>query len=183
MSYAHAQEMVKDFTVLDFETTGFSPKVGKIIQVAAVRYRNFVNVKEYSTYVNPGVAIPELITEITGITDFDVYGADGVDKVLPELLTFIGEDVIVAHNASFDMSFLLANMQKERVDYKKFKVIDTLSLARDYIKAENHKLPTLKGVLGLNDYSSHEALSDCIVTGELYKYCCGQKELEEQLSY
>ncbi|HZW67819.1 MAG TPA: exonuclease domain-containing protein, partial [Pseudogracilibacillus sp.] len=77
----------------------------------------------------------------------------------------------VAHNASFDMKFLLYKMNKNGITYKKYRVIDTLPLARKYIKTSNHKLVTLKKHFKLYDYKSHNALDDCYVTGKVYKHC------------
>jgi len=85
------------------------------------------------------------------------------------------DDVIVAHNASFDMKFLLTNMMFHGIEHKKYRVIDTLSLARKHIDfTKNHKLETMKSFLNLNHLSSHEALHDCYVTSELYKHCYEQ---------
>lgn len=158
--------------MLDFETTGLSHFDNKIIQVAAVRYVNFEEKEKFVSFVKPSTPIPLRITEITGITNEDVRNAPSIETVLPSLIEFLNKDVIVAHNAPFDMKFLLANIHKEKLEYQRFKVVDTLSLARKYIDStKNHKLPTLKSFLRLNHLNSHEALHDCYVTAELYKYC------------
>lgn len=171
-NYTKIRKLVNDFTVLDFETTGLSPENDCIIQVAAVKYRDFKKVDEFVMFVNPLIPIPKRITDINGISEDDVKDSPTIDKILPQLIEFIGEDIIVAHNASFDMKFLLAKMQANNIEYRKFKTIDTLSLARKYIDfTKNHKLETLKSFLKLNHLSSHEALHDCYVTAELYKYC------------
>lgn len=171
-NYTKIRKLVNDFTVLDFETTGLSPENDCIIQVAAVKYRDFKKIDEFVMFVNPLIPIPKFITDINGITEDNVKGSPTIDKVLPQLIEFIGEDAIVAHNASFDMKFLLAKMQANNIEYRKFKSLDTLSLARKYIDfTKNHKLETLKSFLKLNHLSSHEALHDCYVTAELYKYC------------
>ena len=172
LTYTKVRKLTPDFVVLDFETTGLSHFNDEIIQVAAVRYINFEEKDKFVTFVKPSNSIPSRITEITGITNNDVKNSPSINSVLPTLLEFIERDVIVAHNASFDMKFLLTNIQKENIEYRKFKVIDTLSLARKYIDStKNHKLPTLKSFLRLNHLNSHEALHDCYVAAELYKYC------------
>jgi len=175
LKYSKVRKLQSDFTVLDFETTGFSADSNKIIQVAAVKYRNFERIDQFVSFVNPQEHISSRITKINGISDDDVKSAPLIEVILPQLLQFIGDDTIIAHNASFDMKFLLTNMYKNNIKYKPYKVIDTLTLARKYIiDSENHKLPTLKQYLKLDKYKSHEALHDCFVTAELYRYCYSQ---------
>lgn len=170
--YTRVRKLVSDFVVLDFETTGLSPVENNIIQIGAIRYVNFELVEEYNTLVNPKEPISSTITKITGITNKDVANAPTIEQVLPSLLEFINTNVIVAHNASFDMKFLLENIEWLNLTSEKYRVIDTLSLARKCIdETPNHKLPTLKAFLNLDHLESHDALADCKVTGELYKYC------------
>jgi DNA polymerase-3 subunit epsilon len=130
-----------------------------------VALKNKLKCRTFTSYI-------ENISNINGITDDDVKGCLKIGEVIPKLLEFVGEDVLVAHNASFDMKFLLAKMHENIIEYRKFKVIDTLSLARKNIDfTKNHKLETMKSFLKLNHLSSHDALHDCYVTAELYKYC------------
>lgn len=172
LKYSRVRKLLPDFTVIDFETTGLSADRDKIIQVAAVKYKDFEKVNEYVTYVNPQIKIPPYITKINGISDKDVKNAPTIKEVLPDLLEFLGDSLVVAHNASFDMKFLLTNMYNHGFEYKRFRVIDTLSLARKYIDStRNYKLETLKEFLHMEHLSSHDALHDCYVTAELYKYC------------
>ncbi|WP_158232972.1 MULTISPECIES: PolC-type DNA polymerase III [unclassified Sporosarcina] len=177
--YTKARKLVKDYTVLDFETTGLSAENDSIIQVAAVRYRDLEKTDEFVTFVNPLIPIPDFITKINGIKNVDVIDSPTIEKVLPKLINFIGDDVIIAHNATFDMKFLLAQMQINHIEYRKFRAIDTLPLSRRHIDfTKNHKLETLKSFLKLNHLSSHEALHDCYVAGELYKYCYEESLVE-----
>lgn len=171
LKYSKVRKLVTDYVVLDFETTGFDCNKNKIIQIGAVRYRNFEKVDQFVTYVNPQSKISTKITSITGITDSDVTNAPLINEVLPELLKFIDKDTVVAHNASFDMKFLLQNMHNCNIGYQKFRVLDTLTLARKSIDTPNHKLETLKTFLNMDHHGSHDSLEDCLVTGELYKYC------------
>lgn len=170
LRYKRVRNLVKDFVVLDFETTGYSKDVDKIIQIGAVRYRDFQPVAEYDELVNPERKLPKKIEELTGITDDMLEFELTIDDQLPDLIEFIGDDVIVAHNASFDMGFLLQNMHDCDIEYKEFRVIDTLQLARKYINTENHKLETLKKFLNL-DYQSHNSIDDCYACAAVYKYC------------
>jgi len=180
LKYSRIRKLVTDFTVLDFETTGLDPEENTIIQIAAVKYRNFEKVDEFFTYVNPIEEIPARITRITGISDEDVMDAPYLSDLLPELIDFISDETLVAHNASFDMKFLLTNVHEHKLPYVKYRVIDTLALSRKCIHTtNNHKLVTLKKFLKLNELKSHHALHDCYVTGELYKYCYEQNLVKQ----
>ena len=159
------------YVVLDFETTGFSAEHDEPIQVAAIRYEQFEKIASFVTFIRPTKPIPANITAFTGITNEDVADAPTVHDVFPELVQFIGEHPIIAHNASFDMKFLEVNMRKVGLPYTKFRVIDTVTLARRYIPTVNHQLPTLKNFLKLDHLPSHEAQSDCYVTSAVYEYC------------
>lgn len=163
------------YVVLDFETTGFSAEHDEPIQVAAIRYEQFEEVASFVTFIRPMKPIPANITSFTGITNANVAQAPTIDDVFPKLVQFIGTHPIVAHNASFDLKFLEVNMRKTGLPYTKFRVIDTVMLARRYIPTANHKLPTLKSFLNLDHMSSHEAQSDCYVTSAVYEYCYRQR--------
>ncbi|RWS41808.1 3'-5' exonuclease [Bacillus mycoides] len=165
-----------DYVVIDFETTGFNPYNDKIIQVAAVKYRNHELVDQFVSYVNPERPIPDRITSLTGITNYRVSDAPTIEEVLPLFLAFLHTNVIVAHNASFDMRFLKSNVNMLGLAEPKNKVIDTVFLAKKYMKhAPNHKLETLKRMLGIR-LSSHNAFDDCITCAAVYQRCASIEE-------
>lgn len=174
--YKNSSEFPNDFVVFDFETTGLDAKTEKIIQIGALRYRNNEKVDEFITYVNPQKAIPSNITSLTGIKNSDIKNALTIAQVFPKFIDFIGKDVLIAHNADFDMKFLLNNAFNLRIKKPQNEVIDTLSLSRKYIKGsngaklENYKLPTLKEILEIN-VGSHNSADDCFVCAEVYKKC------------
>lgn len=171
MKYTKSRKITKDYVVIDFETTGLSQFDSEIIQIGAVKYNDLTVVDQYTTLVNPKTEISSKITRITGIKNEDVIDAPLIQDVLPELVNFIGDYELVAHNAPFDMKFLLYNMNNTEIPYKRFRVHDTLSFARKHIPTNNHKLVTLKKHLQLDHYASHDALDDCFVAGEVYKHC------------
>ncbi|MED0930095.1 3'-5' exonuclease [Bacillus mobilis] len=165
-----------DYVVIDFETTGFNPYNDKIIQVAAVKYRNHELVDQFVSYVNPERSIPDRITSLTGITNYRVSDAPTIEEILPLFLAFLHTNVIVAHNASFDMRFLKSNVNMLGMPEPKNKVIDTVFLAKKYMKhAPNHKLETLKRMLGIR-LSSHNAFDDCITCAAVYQKCASIEE-------
>lgn len=169
--YTKVRKSEANYTILDFETTGLSATDDEIIEVAAIKFRNDIEVDRFHSYVRPVKKdISPRITKITGIDSETVKDSPSIDNVLPDLLDFITGENIVAHNASFDMRFLLQNMFSEKHEHQKFRVIDTLTLSRKHLPfLKNHKLETLKTYLGL-DVASHNALDDCLVTGELYQH-------------
>lgn len=166
----------KDITTLDFETTGFSAEHHEIIQIGAVKYRDGIEVDRFERFVEPYSSIPWKITELTGISMEMVMGAPPIKQSLIELNDFLKNETIVAHNASFDMKFLLENLRRHEIDHENFKVVDTVKLARASIAGlPNYKLPTLKYYLGI-DVGSHNAIEDCLVTGALYYFCKNVQE-------
>jgi len=158
-----------DYVVLDFETTGLRAGADQIIQIGAVKYINHEQVDTMNLYVNPMRSISTRITSLTGITNDSLKSKPPIYDVIPGLIAFIEDFPVVAHNASFDMSFLYALDQF--VNIPRYTVIDTLKLARQTIKATpNHKLTTLAHYLQI-EYHAHDAIEDCLVTAKLYQHC------------
>lgn len=167
--YDSSIRKAKDYVVLDFETTGLRPGADQIIQVGAVKYRNHEKVAVMNQLVNPLRSISPRITSLTGITNQMVKTAPSAERVILQLIEFIDDFPIVAHNSSFDMGFLYA--LDDRIDIPRYTVIDTLKLARKVIhETPNHKLTTLAEYLQL-EHNAHDALGDCLVTAEIYQYC------------
>ncbi|WP_141604553.1 3'-5' exonuclease [Terrilactibacillus laevilacticus] len=172
MKYQKSKSLPSDFIVIDFETTGLSHKSCEIIQMAAIKYIESKESERFVTLVQPFRSISSKITRLTGITNEAVATAPLIDEVLPDFVQFLENHVIIAHNASFDMKFLLHNAYYLGLDKPNNHVIDTVYLARKHMKdVRNHKLETLKTALGLSNMISHRADTDCMVTAEVYKKC------------
>ncbi|WP_075617235.1 3'-5' exonuclease [Paenisporosarcina indica] len=170
--YNPSVKKVKDYVVLDFETTGLRAGTDQIIQVGAVKFRNHEKVGVINQLVNPSRPISTRITSLTGISNDMVKNEPKVERVILQLIDFMEDLPIVAHNASFDMGFLYG--LDDRLDIPRYTVIDTLKLARKVIKASpNHKLTTLAQYLQL-EHHAHDALGDCLVTAQIYQYCLAQ---------
>ena len=117
--------------VLDFETTGLSPRGGdRITEVAALRVRDGRVVDRYVTLVNAGVRIPSFITQLTGITNAMVASAPPVTRVIRELVDFLADDLVVAHNAGFDHGFLRAECARAGLADRDYRMLCTMRLAR-----------------------------------------------------
>ena len=157
------------YVVFDLETTGLSPKKAEIIEIGAVRVANGRVIEKFQTYVKPYGPIPPMITELTGITEKMTENAPRIDNALPKFISFIKDDILYAHNSSFDCRFIGVACLLLGYDPKN-EVRDSLTLARKYINSENHKLETLKNYLGIKR-KSHNAVDDCIVTFEVIEEC------------
>ena len=157
------------FCVIDLETTGGLAEDVGITEIGAVKLRGGECLGTFQTLVNPGQAIPPTITMLTGITQAMVLPAPRVESVLPTLLEFIGDTVIVGHNVSYDLRFLRAATDRGRRPPLANAVVDTCRLARRLLSDEvpNHKLGTLADRLRLPHQPSHSALDDALATGDL----------------
>jgi DNA polymerase-3 subunit epsilon len=157
------------FCVVDLETTGGSPGRAKITEIAAVRVRGLVPGESFSMLVNPGRPIPPAITAITAITDEMVAGQPDISEALPLFLEFCGDDVLVAHNAPFDLRFL--NYERRRLlgSYFTQPWVDTLALARRLLNGQvaRHDLATLASWAGTVTRPCHRALADAQAAAEL----------------
>lgn len=157
------------FCVIDLETTGGSAEFCGITEIGAVKLRGGECIGTFQTLVNPGCAIPPEITILTGITHSMVMPAPRIEAVLPSLLEFIGDAVIVGHNVRFDLSFLQAALERDQRPRLTNRSVDTVALARRLVRNEvpNCKLGTLARHLRLNHQPSHRALDDALATGDL----------------
>ena len=162
------------FIVLDLETTGASPANGcAITEIGAIAVRGGEILEEFSTFVNPQVALPEYIINLTGITDEMLVGAPLIDQAFPDFIEFINrhKDVhLVAHNAPFDIGFLKAAAAALSHDWPKYEVIDTVKLARRVIDRSeilNYKLGTLSQFFDTKALPNHRALDDVKTTVEV----------------
>lgn len=160
------------FCVLDLETTGASAAYGGITEIGAVKYCGGDEVGRFSTLVNPGQPIPAPIVILTGITNSMVSGAPRVEELLDLLLEFIGDSVLVAHNARFDVGFINAALHRHGYEPLANVVVDTVTLARRLVRNEvpNCKLSTLASCLGLRHQPVHRAMDDVLATGDLLHY-------------
>ena len=158
-----------EFCVVDLETTGGSNDYNSITEIGAVKYRGGQETGRFTTLVNPGCAIPPFIVLLTGITDTMVTNAPVIEDVLDALLEFIGDSVLVAHNARFDIGFINAALVHDGREKLANRVLDTVGLARRLVggEVENCKLSTLAASLGFAHQPSHRAINDVLATGDL----------------
>ena len=121
------KDLVKDYVVFDLETTGLDPKSSEIIEIGALKYINDELVDEFSVLIKPKDDIPSEITNITGIDDEMVKDALSIKEILPQFIDFIGNLTLIAHNSSFDLSFIEENILKLDLPMIDNKNIDTVN--------------------------------------------------------
>ena len=160
---------IQDFTAVDIETTGLSPMFDSIIELSAVRFRSGKEVAAYNQLINPDVEIDSFITELTGITNEMLVGMPLIDDVLPDFLSFLGDDVIVGHNVHFDINFIYDACVETGKPPLKNNFIDTMRISRRLHKDwPDHKLDTLLAELNLKSRSKHRAENDARLTAAAY---------------
>lgn len=157
-----------EFVVFDIETTGLSGRFCRIIEIGAVKIRDGSTVANFSQYVNPGVPIPEKITELTGITQADIDGADDEKTALTKFLEFCGDAVLVAHNAKFDTSFIHRTAERFSIPFS-CTFIDTVTLAWKLLpEAKNYRLDVVAKALNLRSFNHHRAVDDAEILVEIF---------------
>ncbi len=155
---------IKDFLVFDIETTGFSYKNNKIIEIGAARVRDGEIIDKFSSFVNPETKIPQKITELTGITNEMVKEAPLIDVVIKEFNEFIKDSILVAHNAYFDVGFIKKNLKDIGITIDN-PILDTVPLARYvYTDLKRHRLDVIAKHIGVDMGSHHRALDDAFTT-------------------
>lgn len=163
------QSLDTTYCVLDLETTGFSPRLEKITEIGVMKYQDGKVVDKFSCFVNPEKSIPPRVVEVTGITDDMVRNAETIDKVFPELLEFIKDSVLVAHNAEFDVGFLRHVARELGYEFD-FTYLDTLSLAYElFPEYKTYKLGRIAKNLGIKVDVAHRALDDVDTTVKVFK--------------
>lgn len=181
-SFAELGTPLRDttFVVVDLETTGGSPRDARITEIGAVAVRGGEVVAEFATLVNPGIPIPPFVASLTGITDATVATAPRLAAVLPSFLEFLGDAVLVAHNAPFDTGFLRSACTLLGHDWPQPTVVDTARLARVALhrdEVRNCKLSTLAAHFRSSVEPTHRALDDARATVDvlhaLLERCAG----------
>ncbi len=170
VSNPKGQNLRTTYCVLDLETTGLSFRTEKITEIGIMKMNSQGDViDEFECFVNPEKPIPQRVVEVTNITDEMVKDAETIDKVLPKVLEFIGDSVIVAHNADFDVGFLKYNAKQLGLSMEN-TYLDTLRLAKDlFPNFAKYKLGIIAEKLGIEVIVAHRALDDVDTTVKVFK--------------
>ncbi|MBN2142980.1 3'-5' exonuclease [Candidatus Woesearchaeota archaeon] len=164
--------MLKDYIVLDIETTGLSKDRHRITEIAAVRYHGRKKIGHFHSLVNPECHIPLFITKLTGIDNEMVKGAPTISNVLPEFMDFLGSSMIVAHNASFDCGFISHNAEKHLKRELPNKRLCTRKLANRILPdLPSKRLGALCDLFRIENKRAHRAMADVEATTQvLHKF-------------
>lgn len=167
------------FAFLDVETTGLDPVSGdKICEIAVIKTIDGQVADEFVTIVNPGRNIPERAISIHGITQVMVNRAPLFRDIAKDLLDFLNDTVIVAHNAKFDLEFLSSELKNLNQSLPENEVIDTLGIARRYYSFPSNSLGEIARYIGLPIDEEHRALADVTTTKDIFEYFL--KDLERR---
>lgn len=160
------------FICFDIETTGLSAARDKITEIGAVKVENGVITDTFSTFANPEMPIPQKITQLTGITDDMVKDAPSQSEAVSAFLEFAGDNVLVAHNAPFDTSFIAKACEDMGREYN-YTSIDTVAISRAILKdIKNCKLDTVAKFLRLGDFNHHRATDDAEMLARIFINLC-----------
>ncbi len=172
-------ELGGDFVVFDIETTGLRADRDAITEIGAVKVSGGKITDKFQTFVNPERPIPKNITELTGISDDMVADAPVISDAIKSFFDFAKGCVLVAHNASFDTSFIKEASRESGIEYA-FTHIDTLELARCLVpEAKNYKLDTLTKLFRIKLTNHHRAIDDAAATGEIFVKLLELLEIKE----
>lgn len=164
--------MIKEYIAIDLETTGLSAKEDKIIEIGAIKVADGKEQEIFETFINPGRAISEHITEVTGINDDMVLNAPYIDEQIGNLTKFIGDLPLLGHNLMFDYSFIKKATTNHNIPFEK-EGIDTLKLARKYLpELKSKKLDYLCEYFHIEDNNHHRAVNDARAAYLLYNVLC-----------
>lgn len=160
------------FICFDIETTGLSAARDKITEIGAVKVENGVITDTFSTFANPEMPIPQKITQLTGITDDMVKDAPSQSEAVGAFLEFAGDNVLVAHNAPFDTSFIAKACEDMGKEYN-YTSIDTVAISRAILTdIKNCKLDTVAKFLRLGDFNHHRATDDAEMLARIFINLC-----------
>src|SRR5699024_434301 len=171
IAYNPQDMLLKDqtYVVFDVETTGLSSVFDTIIELAGVKIYRGEIVDRFESFANPHRKLPDKIIEITGITDDMLVDQTEVEDVLIDFDKWVGDDVLVDHNATFDIVFLNQGYNKINIERVQNPVIDTLELARFLLpNLGNHRLNTLCKHFNVELTQHHRAIYDAEATGYLF---------------
>jgi len=160
---------LSQFIALDFETTGLQVETDRVIEVAAILFKDGIASDRYTTLVNPGIPISKMIEGITGISNEMVANAPTEDKIISDFIDFISDHPIVAHNTPFDQSFLESMALRHKKDLPKRKFYDTLTLSRAFLFFQPaHNLTAVSDFFGLSTKGAHRAEYDTENCGQIF---------------
>lgn len=172
------------FVCVDCESTGLDPHNDRIIEVAAVRFTMKDILGEYQSLVDPGVIIPEESIAIHNITQDMVTGSPRVAEVLPDLVDFMGDHIIIGHGIMYDLQLITSEAQRHGVncpDLTKRAFFDTLRMARLYGDSPTNSLRQLGTHFNLATEGAHRAMNDVVMNVGVFRYLAERYRSTDEL--
>jgi len=156
------------FSIIDFETTGLSPLRDRAIEVGIVKIKNGKILDRFSSFINPGILLPEFITNLTGITNDDLSDAPAFEYIASKIKSFIMDSVLVAHNLQFDYSFLRSEFERADIEIPQLKTLCTVKLSKfSFPDLKSKSLKNLVKHLHIRHVNVHRALGDAEATAKV----------------
>ncbi|MDX9959642.1 MAG: PolC-type DNA polymerase III [Clostridia bacterium] len=168
------------FVAFDFETTGLSPDMDRVVEIGAIKFRmvevagtwSIATEGEYESLIHPGRSIPPEVSAIHGISDLDVSQAPYFKAAAGSFMPFLEDAVLVAHNAPFDMGFLLAEARRAGLPEPANMAYDTKNLAKTAVPGlPSYSLQNLSLSFGIQQKDAHRGADDARVCMELFGKC------------
>lgn len=164
-----------EYTVIDLETTGFSPIADEIIELGAIKIRNGEIIDTFQSLCKPQNELDEYIERLTGITNEMLQDSPDITELIADYLNFIGDDIIVGHNVNFDINFVYDVALKHLCKSLRNDFVDTMRISRRLLpELECHSLAMLVEHYNIPYNNAHRSISDCILT-----FMCYEKIKEE----
>jgi DNA polymerase-3 subunit alpha (Gram-positive type) len=170
MDNKESQKIISElcFCVIDLETTGGNHSKDKIIEIGMVKIENIEVTESKSFLINPETIIPDFIQKLTGISQKDVKSAPIIDDVIEQIIEFIGDDIIVAHNTSFDVPFLNGVLKKLKRPELENNVICTNVMTKHLLpEILNSNLNYMSRLFKIDHNNAHRASDDALATAKL----------------
>lgn len=165
---------IKDYVVVDIETSGLSTPDGEIIEIGAAKFTGHQLIDQFQVLIKPKVPITPFITNLTGITNELLADGEQVSEALLQFVDFIGDSPMIGHNVHFDLNFLYDACLIHLGVILNCDYVDTLTLARKYLVGlPNHKLTTICYALHIEP-GGHRGLNDALATAQVYQYIVNQ---------
>lgn len=172
------------FSVIDFETTGTSPKNSRAIEVGIVRIENLKIVDSYQSLINPGQYIPPFITSLTGISNEDIYDAPSFDEISQDIKNFIDGTILVGHNLPFDFAFLKGEFDRAEIILPELKQVCTLKLSRNlFPELKSKALGSMVKHFRIRHRDVHRALGDATATAKIFLKILDKLTAEHNYEY
>ncbi|MFH1541206.1 MAG: single-stranded-DNA-specific exonuclease RecJ [Elusimicrobiota bacterium] len=169
VAFSYSDYYGKDIVVLDIKTTGSSPLTDEIIEIGAIKIHNFIEIKKFTTLLNPKCHIPENVSTEHGITDTNCEFAPTISEVMKKFLGFIDKSILVVHNSDFGIAFLHHAAKKTKSKEISNIVIDILEMSRKLYPISSHCLSALARDMGIEISHSHRALNDAAAISKIFE--------------